>query len=189
LSAVEKAAKLIESLGAVVEPIGPFLDEDIFAGLDAFFAARLLADVQALGTRCDAALPFVIEWCRRAEEWTAADALRALNRVMLMREKTHAVLQGFDFLISPTSPLVAYDADAPAPGNDPSRALPHVGFTAQFNFSEQPAESVPCGFDDDGLPIGLQIAGHRFDDAGVLAAAAAYEAASGSSVRPTEIRN
>jgi aspartyl-tRNA(Asn)/glutamyl-tRNA(Gln) amidotransferase subunit A len=190
ITAIENAAKLLESIGAGVEPIDPFLDEEIFTGLDAFFAARLLADVQALPPeRVETALPFIVEWCRRAEAWSAADALRALNKVMLMREKTHAALQGFDFLISPTSPLTAYDAGLPAPGNDPARALPHVGFTAPFNFSEQPAASVPCGFDDDGLPIGLQIAGHRFDDAGVLNAAAAYEAASGLSVRPTEVRN
>ena len=42
--------------------------------------------------------------------------------------------------------------------------------------SEQPAASICAGYDDDGLPIGLQIVGHRFDDAGVLRMAAAYEA-------------
>ena len=35
--------------------------------------------------------------------------------------------------------------------------------------SEQPAASVNCGFDEEGLPIGLQIIGRRFDDVGVLA--------------------
>jgi len=188
--AVENAAKVLESVGAVVESVEPFLFEEIFAGLDAFFAARLYADVEKLAPdRRDAALPFVVRWCSRAKEWTAADALRALNHVMVMREKTHAAVQPYDFLISPTSPLTAYGAEDPAPGNDASRALPHVGFTAPFNFSEQPAASVPCGFDDDGLPIGLQIAGHRFDDAGVLRMSAAFEAAAGLSARPTEVRN
>ena len=41
--------------------------------------------------------------------------------------------------------------------------------------SEQPALSINCGFTNDGLPIGLQIAGHRFDDLGVLQVAAAWE--------------
>jgi Asp-tRNA(Asn)/Glu-tRNA(Gln) amidotransferase A subunit family amidase len=41
--------------------------------------------------------------------------------------------------------------------------------------SEQPAATVNCAYDDDGLPIGLQIVGRRFDDLGVLSAAMAFE--------------
>lgn len=41
--------------------------------------------------------------------------------------------------------------------------------------SEQPSASVPCGFSDDGLPIGLQITGHRHDDIGVLQICRAWE--------------
>jgi len=40
-----------------------------------------------------------------------------------------------------------------------------------------PAASVPCGFTRDGLPVGLQIVGRRFDDLGVLQMSAAFEAA------------
>ena len=42
--------------------------------------------------------------------------------------------------------------------------------------SEQPAATINCGYDDEGLPIGLQIVGRRFDDLGVLAVAMAFEA-------------
>jgi aspartyl-tRNA(Asn)/glutamyl-tRNA(Gln) amidotransferase subunit A len=103
------------------------------------------------------------------------DALRALGQVMLMREKAVAAIQGFDFLISPTSPITAYAADEPAPGSDPARPFGHIVFTAPYNMSEQPAASICAGYDADGLPIGLQIVGHRFDDAGVLMLAHAYE--------------
>ena len=41
--------------------------------------------------------------------------------------------------------------------------------------SEQPAASINCGYSDDGLPIGLQIIGRRFDDLGVLGLAGAFE--------------
>src|SRR5207302_3820170 len=103
-AAIEAAAKVLEAAGAVVEEVDPFLDEEIFAGLDAFFAARLLADIDLLpASRRDAALPFVIAWCRRARGWTAVDALRALNQIMLMRERTHAAIQPYDFLVTPTS--------------------------------------------------------------------------------------
>jgi aspartyl-tRNA(Asn)/glutamyl-tRNA(Gln) amidotransferase subunit A len=43
--------------------------------------------------------------------------------------------------------------------------------------SWNPAASVPCGFTADGLPVGLQIVGKRFDDLGVLQASAAFETA------------
>jgi Asp-tRNA(Asn)/Glu-tRNA(Gln) amidotransferase A subunit family amidase len=40
---------------------------------------------------------------------------------------------------------------------------------------ENPSISVPCGYTPEGLPVGLQIVGRRFDDLGVLQASAAYE--------------
>jgi aspartyl-tRNA(Asn)/glutamyl-tRNA(Gln) amidotransferase subunit A len=52
-----------------------------------------------------------------------------------------------------------------------------ITFTYQFNLTGQPAASVPAGFTKDGLPIGLQVVGRQRDDATVLRAAAAYEAA------------
>jgi aspartyl-tRNA(Asn)/glutamyl-tRNA(Gln) amidotransferase subunit A len=94
---------------------------------------------------------------------------------MTIREKTVAAIQGYDFLISPTSPITAYAADEAAPGDDPEQPFEHIAFTAPFNFSEQPAASICAGYDSEGLPIGLQIVGHRFDDLGVLRMARAYE--------------
>jgi Asp-tRNA(Asn)/Glu-tRNA(Gln) amidotransferase A subunit family amidase len=63
-------------------------------------------------------LPFVAAWCRRAEKLTAANALRALGQVFLMREKAVASMSKFDFLISPTSPITAYAVDEATSGND-----------------------------------------------------------------------
>ena len=44
-----------------------------------------------------------------------------------------------------------------------------------YNMSEQPAASINCGYTTEGKPIGLQIAGRRFDDLGVLRRARAWE--------------
>jgi aspartyl-tRNA(Asn)/glutamyl-tRNA(Gln) amidotransferase subunit A len=174
--AIEAAAKAFEGAGAIVEPIAPFVTGEMLEGLDLFFQSRLLAEIERLPEeRRVKVLPFILAWCRRAEGRTAVDALRALAQIMLMREKAVAAIQGHDFLISPTSPITAYAADEPAPGSDPTRPFEHIVFTAPFNMSEQPAASLCAGYDEDGLPIGLQIVGHRFDDAGVLRLAHLYE--------------
>jgi aspartyl-tRNA(Asn)/glutamyl-tRNA(Gln) amidotransferase subunit A len=176
-AAIAAAAKAFASMGAVVEPAAPFLTADILAGLDGFFQARLLADFQMLPPERRAkVLPFIATWCKRAENLSAIDAARNLALVMLMRERAVVVTEPFDFLISPTSPITAYSAEeATTPGNDPERPFEHIAFTAPFNMSEQPAASICAGYDAEGLPIGLQIVGHRFDDLGVLCVASAYE--------------
>ncbi|MBX5473026.1 MAG: hypothetical protein IRZ23_11255, partial [Acetobacteraceae bacterium] len=83
--------------------------------------------------------------------------------------------QGFDFILSPTAPLPAFAAELPSPTNDPDRPFEHIAFTVPFNMSGQPAISLNCGYTAEGLPIGLQIVGRRFDDLGVLQMARAYE--------------
>jgi aspartyl-tRNA(Asn)/glutamyl-tRNA(Gln) amidotransferase subunit A len=174
--AIETAAKGFADAGALVELVAPFVTSEMLDGLDLFFQSRLLVEIERLPEDRQAkVLPFILAWCRRAEGHSAADAMRALGQIMLMREKAVAAIQGYDFLISPTSPITAYSADEPTPGSNPARPFDHIVFTAPFNMSEQPAASVCCGYDDDGLPIGLQIVGHRFDDAGVLMLAHAYE--------------
>jgi aspartyl-tRNA(Asn)/glutamyl-tRNA(Gln) amidotransferase subunit A len=52
-----------------------------------------------------------------------------------------------------------------------------IAFTFPFNFTGQPAVSIPCGFTEAGLPVGLQIVGRRFDEGTVLRVAHAFEQA------------
>jgi aspartyl-tRNA(Asn)/glutamyl-tRNA(Gln) amidotransferase subunit A len=175
--AIEEAAAHLARAGAVVETVAPFVTQDMLTGLDRFFQARLLADLELLPSERRAkVLPFIVAWCRRAENLNAVDALRALGQIFLMREKAVAAIQNYDFLLSPTSPITAYSVDEATPGNDPEKPFEHIGFTVPFNMSEQPACSICAGYDEQGLPIGLQIVGHRFDDVGVLRMARAYEA-------------
>ena len=63
--------------------------------------------------------------------------------------------------------------------------MAHIGFTAPYNMSGQPAASVNCGFTSDGRTIGLQVSGRRFDDAGVLRAVDWYEQHRGADATPT----
>ena len=71
--------------------------------------------------------------------------------------------------------IAAIPSEQVPPGSGMVGWLDWSPFHHPFNFTQQPAASVPCGFTSSGLPIGLQIVGARYADALVLRAARAYE--------------
>jgi aspartyl-tRNA(Asn)/glutamyl-tRNA(Gln) amidotransferase subunit A len=56
-------------------------------------------------------------------------------------------------------------------------APPFAIFTGIFNMTGQPALSIPCGFDSNGVPVGISLIGKRWDEQTVLNAGAAYQSA------------
>lgn len=109
---------------------------------------------------------------------TAAQYLKAQRfRSLLIREVSE-VLQSVDALITPTTLMTAARVDEPVVrigGEELVVAANVARFTRAFNMTGSPALSLPCGFDDRGLPIGLQIVGRPFDEATVLRLGHAYE--------------
>ena len=103
------------------------------------------------------------------------------------RERKHAYcaaigrfFEQWDFLLTPAVSVAAFPAERLQPADWPEHPWDWVSwaeFSYPFNFSGNPAASIPCGFTEDGLPVGLQVVGRRFDDLGVLKAAQAFEAA------------
>ena len=175
-AAVERAAGLLAREGAVVETVPPFLTRAMLDGLDVFWRARSFADLQTLdeaGRR--RVLPYIAAWAAPAERYDGATVYRGVSQLHAIRDATLAATAPFDFVVSPVAPCTAFAADMASPLDDPARPFEHIGFTVPFNFSEQPAISVPAAMSRAGLPIGLQIVGRRFDDVGVLALAAAFE--------------
>jgi aspartyl-tRNA(Asn)/glutamyl-tRNA(Gln) amidotransferase subunit A len=184
-SAVERAAKDFEAAGAHVEPLKPFLTQEMLDGLDHFWRTRALVDMNALTpSRRAAVLPFIREWAESASGFSGEHVFRGFSQVPAMRKATIEATAPFDYVLSPTAPMTAFPAEWASPSQDPLKPFPQVGFTVPFNMSEQPAASVNCGYDADGLPIGLQIIGRRFDDVGVLAVARAFEAIRAFDARP-----
>jgi aspartyl-tRNA(Asn)/glutamyl-tRNA(Gln) amidotransferase subunit A len=169
-AAAEGAAKALAAHGAIVEEMPSFLTAEMLDGMARFFEARSHADfVQLPPERQKKVLPFIAEWCTwRAAGFSGRDVMQAYGAVMAMREAAVRACAPYDFVLSPTSPILPYEAESAAPGNDPRNALPHIAFTVAYNMSEQPAASVNWTSSADGLPIGVQAIGRRFDDAGVL---------------------
>jgi len=176
-AALDAAAKALAGAGCSVESIRSFLTEEMLEGTRRFFEARSHNDfVQLPPARRAKVLPFIAEWCSwRAARFSGQEVMQAYQQVMAMREAAVAAIAPYDFLVSPTSPILAYEAELAAPGNDAHDALPHIAFTVPYNMSEQPAASVNWSYSAEGLPIGVQIIGHRFDDAGVLSLAGLVE--------------
>jgi Asp-tRNA(Asn)/Glu-tRNA(Gln) amidotransferase A subunit family amidase len=81
-------------------------------------------------------------------------------------------LDGVDVLAMPTVPSRAWTIEEAKELRRPSA---WTRITRIFDLTGQPAISVPCGIDPDGIPIGLQLAGRMWDEAAVLRAARAYE--------------
>ena len=86
-------------------------------------------------------------------------------------------MEDWDFLVTPTVSTAAFPAELNMPKHWPHHAwdwIQWAEFSYPFNFSGMPAATVPCGFTKEGLPVGLQIVGRRFDDLGVLQASQAF---------------
>jgi aspartyl-tRNA(Asn)/glutamyl-tRNA(Gln) amidotransferase subunit A len=174
--AVERAASLFEQAGATVEVMHPFLTCAMLDGLDFFWRKRSQIDLAALPPEAKAkVLPYIIQWADSAAGMSGTEVFIAASQSHATRVAAVTACAAYDFVISPTSPVPAFAAELPSPTNDPLHGLEHIAFTVPYNMSEQPAASINCGYTSAGLPIGLQIAGQRFDDLGVLQVARAFE--------------
>ncbi len=172
--AVLAAARLFEQAGAIVEPLADWTTQEMRLGMAHFFTMRCRVDLAAMPPeRAALAAPYIHAAAEFAGSLTPEETFRAFTRLQHMRAATVAATQPYDYVLSPVSPVLPFAAEANNSGADTPMKDSH--FTSVFNQSEQPAASINCGYARSGLPIGLQIAGRRFDDLGVLQMAAFYE--------------
>jgi aspartyl-tRNA(Asn)/glutamyl-tRNA(Gln) amidotransferase subunit A len=96
-------------------------------------------------------------------------------RTLIAQDFKEAFKDKCDLILSPTSPFTAFK-----PGekmNDPVAMYLCDVFTIPVNLAGLPAASIPCGFDSQGLPIGMHLIGRPWEESTILKAAAVYEAA------------
>ncbi len=128
--AVERAARDFAAAGADVEPLAPFLTQDMLDGLDRFWRMRALTDIRALTAEKRAAiLPFIREWAESAAGLSGEEVFRGFSQIPAMRQATIAATVGFDYVLSPTAPTTAFAAEWASPSRDPLRPFPQIGFT------------------------------------------------------------
>ena len=109
-----------------------------------------------------------------AQAYYKAQKLRTL-----LREQVLSALEEFDVLVLPagisTAPLVESVPGIQSKEHAANGLAGRISFTGPFNLSSVPALSVPCGFSQAGLPMGMQIVGRPFAEDMVLRVAHAYE--------------
>ncbi|WP_421999942.1 amidase [Reyranella sp.] len=177
---VEKAVAAFESeLGWHVEPVktpwgpkGPALARF-------FWPAHFTRHADRLPEFRDRMDPGFVACIEAGAAITMADyQKKRLEKYAYCAEINH-FFDGWDFLLTPAVSVAAFPADRLQPAHWPQHPwdwLSWAEFSYPFNLSQNPAASMPCGLTADGLPVGLQIVGRRFDDLGVLQMAAAFEA-------------
>jgi aspartyl-tRNA(Asn)/glutamyl-tRNA(Gln) amidotransferase subunit A len=173
---IEGAANAFEAAGAIVEPVAPFTSRAMADGMDAFWRMRAWLEISALPVERQArVLPYIRHWAAGGAALSGAQVFGGYSQMGALRDAAVAATKRFDFVLAPVSPVVSFPAELASPLDDPERPFEHIAFTLPFNMSEQPAASINAGYSQTGLPIGLQLIGHRHDDLGVLRLARAWE--------------
>lgn len=176
--AVAEAADVFRDLGAEVVRVDPGFSDPLPAFGHLFYggAANAMRD---LGTKKRELMdPELVNVAKKASRLTMLDYLGAVNEATALRERMANFHLKYDLLLTPTLPLTAFKTGREVPEDWPSTRWPSwTPFTYPFNMTGQPALSVPCGFDSEGLPIGLQLVSARFNDSLVLQAGHAYQQA------------
>lgn len=171
------ARRFARELGAELEEVHPDINDEsaTFAALVAFESdltgMRKMAATQGSGMSPHLRALIQHEW--RAETFTDANTARKKICNQLWR-----FMQRYDLLLTPTLAVPPFALNMQGPEIIDGRMVRNdhwLSFCYPFNFSGQPAASVPAGFTAGGLPIGLQIVGRHLDDGLVLAASAAFE--------------
>lgn len=177
--AVKHAALAFQAMGAQVDEIDPPLGDPsetfrtLWWGAAGQFLGALPDEKRAM---LDAGLQLMVEGGLKYSLSQYFEANLARGRYgAAMRQW----MENFDFILTPATAVPAFGVDRIGPGElDPYWLwMKWTPFSYPFNLTQQPAASINCGFTKEGLPIGLQIVGKMFDDAGVLRAARAFEAA------------
>ncbi|MEV7088619.1 amidase [Streptomyces sp. NPDC093085] len=176
-SAVRGAVTALAGLGAYVEEADPDISDPVEAFHTLWFtgAARLAAP---LGKEQRALLdPGLREIVAAGERRSALEYLAAVDARMELGRRLGRFHTRYDLLVTPTLPVTAFEAGRETPrGSGQRRWTAWTPFTYPFNLTQQPAATVPCGVDADGLPVGVQIVAARHADGLVLRAAhALYE--------------
>ncbi|QQF06454.1 amidase [Sinorhizobium meliloti] len=175
---VKAAAARFTELGAIVEEVSTPWAKD-GPELIRFFWSAHLTSLSKYIPRWEVEMdPGLVACIRHSKNVSVEQYQEMRYRKLDYVANIHRWFQDWDFLLTPSASVTAFPAEKLMPDHWPTHPWDWImwaEFSYPFNMSWNPAASVPCGFTSTGLPVGLQIVGKRFNDLGVLQAAAAFE--------------
>ncbi len=177
----DQQRKIFESLGCLVEESQ--LD---WSGADDIFktirAQSYYASYYGLLDRHRAEMkPTVIEEIERGANLTPADLARADRLWSLLYDRVGQFMRKYEFFVLPTTQVLPFDVDqqyvASIDGQPMAGYIDWMRSCYYVTLTSLPAISVPAGFSESGLPVGLQIVGRHHNDWGTLQLAHSFEQA------------
>src|SRR5262249_13491135 len=178
-----KGARRFEELGAIVEEASP----DIGAIDEAFLNLRsqqFVVDRELqLKEQRDKLKPDIVWNTERGLDQTpSAIAWAERERAAFFRRMVE-FFQIYDLLVTPGAPTAAFDVNLRHPetigGREPENYMAGSTVNSAITLTSCPAIAVPCGFDQHGRPVGLQLVGKPRGEAALLQAAFLYEQLAG----------
>jgi aspartyl-tRNA(Asn)/glutamyl-tRNA(Gln) amidotransferase subunit A len=177
----QAAARRFTDFGCVLEEDHPGIEDPIsgrfYVDLAGTFTA---AELEGLTAEQEALLAeYAITFRDYGRRVTGVQVVQANWSRWGLWARMRDFFRRYDLLLTPTLAVPAFRIGQEPQVIDGRRVLPFgwSPFTTPLNLSGQPGATVPCGWSAGGLPVGLQIIGRPFEEATVLRAAAAFEAA------------
>jgi aspartyl-tRNA(Asn)/glutamyl-tRNA(Gln) amidotransferase subunit A len=165
-AAAERATEALGSAGARLDRVEVTNPDEQNRILGVIVSAEL-AEIHAtwVESRSGDYSPELLGWIQQSSELKADRLSAALRRRKESIRAADQLMREYDALIAPTTPIVA-----------PTSEVADMGlFTELFDLNGLPALSIPCGFNQAGLPIGLMIVGRRWGERTVLRIGDAYQ--------------
>ena len=174
-SAVRQAASVFQSMGADVESVNmAWLTEAARANGLMTPADGAAYHHERMNTTPEVYGEDVLRRLRMGASYTSTEYALARRTQAEMKRRMMQFFEKYDLLILPSTAVTAPPIEGP---DAVEQAKLLTRFTAPFNLTGLPALSIPCGLDNKGLPVGLQIVGPAWRERWVLKAGYTYEQA------------
>lgn len=180
LAAWEEASRLLESLGhEILDLVNPF-PQELEPQFNVIWSSGIAS--APIPPEAEAVLrPNTRYWRDRGRAATAVELSQAVQFLELTTRQIVTGLQAYDAILTPTLALppqpVGWFNESGDPAEDHHRELLFTPYTALYNMSGQPAASLPLHWSDEGLPIGVMLAGLPGQDGPLFSLCAQVEAA------------
>lgn len=173
---IDEAAETLANLGAEVEQVENVMRDpiDIFRALW-FIASQELAS-QMSERQLSEMDPGLRDYAERGKQYSGLDLFRAEAERSRLTVNMEHLFQSYDLMLTPSVPIEPFDAsgNVPPDNTEDTDWMEWTPYSYPFNLTEQPGASVPCGFTENGLPVGMQLVSGKFDDTRILRVAQKY---------------